>query len=85
MDINFTSLKELKERVTPALETKQKEFKKTYMYDVSIEVRKKFDMSPEMYVAQYGSTEWAEKLQVPNIGLEKETVKETVKEIAENE
>lgn len=37
MDINFTSLKELKERVTPALETKQKEFKKTYMYDVSIE------------------------------------------------
>lgn len=45
-----------------------------------IDIRKKFDNSPEKFVAEYGSEEWAEKIGIETI----EDVKEAVEAITES-
>ena len=46
---------------------------------LDVETRKKFDNSPEKFVAEYGSEEWAKKIGYETI----EEVKETVEKVIE--
>lgn len=45
-------------------------------YKLPLEIRQKFDQSPEQYIAEWGSEEWAEKIKQPERLKTTETTEE---------
>lgn len=62
-----TSLAEMQQAIITATE----EF-----YKLPLEVRQKFDQSPEQFIAQYGSDEWIKKMERPTSKGEPEKIEE---------